>query len=73
MDDGGADETPDNGARSASRREFLKRAGIGAAGAAVGASAVGAAWAISESGTQPTSTTDDTYGFSPLPPRHEPG
>jgi phospholipase C len=61
------------GDAAASRREFLKRAGIGAAGAAIGAGAVGAAWAVSESGAQPTNTTDDTYGFSPLPPRHEPG
>jgi phospholipase C len=54
--------------RKTSRREFLRRAGIGAAGAAVGAGAVGTAWAVTN-----TNDVRDVYGFVPLPARHTPG
>ncbi|AYG03755.1 alkaline phosphatase family protein [Gryllotalpicola protaetiae] len=51
-----------------SRREFLKRAGIGAAGAAVGGVAAGVGVGVAAA-----HHTAQSYGFTPLPPRREPG
>jgi phospholipase C len=64
----GARVTDDPDDRSPSRREFLKHAGIGAAGAAVGGGAVGGAVEIAE-----RRRSEERYGFTPLPARREPG
>lgn len=61
-------DRPDaQGGGSSSRRTFLRRAGIGAAGAALGAGAVAAGAAYD------ASVHDARYGFHPLPERPEPG
>ncbi|PPF64006.1 hypothetical protein C5E11_04640 [Clavibacter michiganensis] len=55
--------------RGASRRNFLRTAGIGVAGLAVGGATVGGVTA----GIRSSDPDDDELGFSPLPVRHEPG
>ncbi|QCR44866.1 hypothetical protein C1N91_16315 [Curtobacterium sp. SGAir0471] len=60
-------QSEDRGTPAPSRRTFLRRAGVGAASAAVGAGLVGAGTAYDRS------VHDARYGFTPLPARPEPG
>ena len=55
--------------RGASRRNFLRTAGIGVAGLAVGGAAVGGVTA----GIRSSEADADDLGFTPLPVRSEPG
>ena len=52
-----------------SRRQFLRRTGIGLAGAAVAGGAVAAGYAVSQGPAKPTHPVE----FTPLPERSEPG
>jgi phospholipase C len=59
----------ENAQRGASRRNFLRTAGIGVAGLAAGGAAVGGVTA----GIRSSGVDADDLGFTPLPRRSEPG
>jgi phospholipase C len=69
MGDTGDAKEEQRAERGASRRSFLRTAGIGVAGLAVGGAAVGGVTA----GIRSAGADADDLGFTPLPVRHEPG
>ncbi|TPW77893.1 alkaline phosphatase family protein [Schumannella soli] len=70
-DRGDRESAADDGATS--RRRFLRRAGIGVAGAAIGAAGAAGAIAAAQGRFGAGDNPDDVYGFTPLKARPEPG